>query len=117
MLFQRRRIDTESPYSDPDKLRELLQGGEPHCLVDVRTAEEYQAGHIPTARFIPHDEIARRPPTRDRDQLIVVYCAAGVRGSRAKRRLASAGYRNVVNFGGLDRWNGDLEYDMAGADS
>jgi rhodanese-related sulfurtransferase len=117
VLFFRGRVDPESRYSDPDRLRELIGGDEPHQLVDVRTVGEFQTGHIPTARLIPYREIADEPPTPDKEMLIILYCAGGARSRKAARRLTAKGYRNIVNFGGINRWNGSLEYGPAAAES
>jgi rhodanese-related sulfurtransferase len=94
-------------YRDPDTLAQLIASGEPaHFLVDVRTAEEYAAGHIPTAINIPVSQIGEHPPTADKDALIIVYCASGGRSARSKARLEGLGYTRVVDFGGIFRWTG-----------
>jgi phage shock protein E len=76
--------------------------------VDVRTPQEYSAGHIPTAVNIPVSTIAKQFPTEDKDALIIVYCASGMRSATAKRTLDAAGFTNVVNFGPVSRWEGQL---------
>ena len=96
-------------YRDPARLKLLIDGNEPvHFLVDVRTPEEYAAGHIPTAINIPVAEIGDRPPTDDKSALIVVYCASGRRSARSKAILEGLGYTGVVDFGGVARWTGPL---------
>jgi len=77
-------------------------------LVDVRTAEEYRAGAIPTAVNIPYDVIANNLPTQDREVRIVVYCRSGNRSGKAKATLDSLGFRNVNNFGPVTNWTGEL---------
>ena len=109
MLFFHRRIDRNSSYANPQKLKEIIDGSEPHLLIDVRTPSEYASGHIPTARLIPHRQIVSGVPTTDKDQLIVVYCQSGARSATAKRSLLAAGYSNVVNFGPVSRWPGSLD--------
>lgn len=79
-----------------------------HVLVDVRTPEEYAAGHIPTAVNIPVTEIAERPPSKGKSVLIIVYCRSGVRSAKAKTILTDLGYTDVVDFGGVSRWTGKL---------
>lgn len=99
----------EPAYTDPEQLARLVDGGgEAYLLVDVRTAEEYAAGHIPTAINIPVDVIATRPPTQDLSALIILYCRSGNRSATAKRALDGLGYRRVVDFGGVSRWKGSL---------
>lgn len=96
-------------YADPDALSKLVRDrDEPYLLVDVRTAEEYAAGHIPTAVNIPVDVIAAQPPTKDLSALIVLYCRSGNRSATAKKALDGLGYRRVVDFGGVSRWKGAL---------
>jgi len=79
-----------------------------YILVDVRTEAEYESGYIPTAVNIPHTEIGQNPPTDDRSAFIIVYCRSGGRSGIAQDTLESMGYENVVNFGGIGSWEGDL---------
>jgi len=71
--------------------------------IDVRTAEEYAAGHVSQAINIPYEQIAARIPevTEDKDAVIYLYCRSGRRSGIAKDTLDRLGYRNVVNIGGL----------------
>jgi rhodanese-related sulfurtransferase len=94
-------------YSDPVQLAALISTrSEPYILVDVRTAEEYNAGYIPTAINIPYDQIARNPPTSDTTALVIVYCASGRRSSMATATLKGLGYTRVVDFGSIKKWKG-----------
>lgn len=86
----------------------MIARGERFVLVDVRTPAEFADGHIPTAINIPHNEIILRPPTLDKDETIVLYCRSGNRSAQAARALKQAGYRRVIDFGGISRWNGPL---------
>ena len=96
-------------YRDPARLAQMLAENEPaHFLVDVRTPEEYAAGHIPTAINLPVTEIGDRPPTDDKSALIVVYCASGRRSAKSKAILEGLGYTGVVDFGSVSRWTGSL---------
>jgi len=99
------------PYRDPEKLRALIDGSEPYHLVDVRSREEFEDGYIPTAVWIPYEQIVETPPTRDRDALIILYCYSGVRSETARKSLIQAGYRRVYNFGGIIHWPGELVTD------
>jgi phage shock protein E len=71
-------------------------------IVDVRTEQEYQSGHIEGALHKPYDEIdagiSKLLP--DKSQHIIVYCARGVRAGKAKETLEAMGYTNVENGGG-----------------
>jgi rhodanese-related sulfurtransferase len=96
-------------YTDPAALAKLVaEKTEPYILVDTRTPEEYEAGHIPGAVNIPFDVIGRNPPSKDKDALVIVYCRSGSRSGMAKRTLDSLGYTRVEDFGAVGRWKGDL---------
>lgn len=97
-------------YADPAELAALIETGSPeHVLVDVRTPAEYSGGFIPTAVNIPVDSIAADPPDVPKDQLVIVYCRSGNRSSSAAGILRDLGYTRVVDFGGIMRWQGDLQ--------
>jgi len=105
-------IEAQSPYGEPERLLQLVQEqDEPYVLVDVRSPPEYASGHIPTAVNIPVDLISEQHPTEDRAALIIVYCRSGARSARASDILRGLGYVNVVDFGSLVRWSGDLAQD------
>ena len=78
-------------------------------VYDVRTAEEYTAGHIPGSVNIPYDVIGSQIPVSDKDAAIVVYCRSGNRSGRARATLESLGYTNIVDFGAVSKWRGDLK--------
>ena len=94
---------------DSKQLAELLAQEDPNTyLIDVRTAEEYRSGAIPTAVNIPFDVIENNLPTQDRSARIVVYCRSGSRSSIAKAKLEALGFTSVNNFGGVYNWKGEL---------
>jgi phage shock protein E len=88
---------------------EKLLNLEEAILIDVRTADEFATGAIPGALNIPYDELAGNLPTTNRDEQIVVYCRSGRRSGIARKTLESLGFKNVLDFGGIDRWEGELE--------
>ena len=99
----------EKGYDDPARLERLIREGKPaYLLVDVRTPAEYESGHIPTALNIPVDVIGTRPPAVDKASLVVVYCRSGNRSATARKLLVDLGYTNVVDFGAVSRWEGEL---------
>ena len=101
--------NAEVSYEDPAQVARLIRGDAgPYYLVDVRTPEEYAAGHLSTAVNIPVTQIESTPPTPEKGALIVVYCRSGGRSTTAKTTLDEMGYTNVVNFGAISRWTGDL---------
>lgn len=70
--------------------------------IDVRSPEEYAAGHLAGAVNIPHREIANRIAdiAPDRHTRLKLYCRRGVRAETAKFSLEALGYQNVSNEGG-----------------
>ena len=77
-------------------------------VLDVRTPEEYAAGHLPGAVNIPHGELAARiaelAGARERD--IVVYCRTGVRSAAALEVLGKAGFERLYHLkGDYTRWS------------
>ena len=77
-------------------------------VIDVRSSEEYNTGHIEDSINIPVDSIST--VTYDKDATIIVYCASGVRSANAAKTLISLGYTNVYNLdGGLINWGFPLE--------
>ena len=84
-----------------------------YVILDVRTAQEYASGHIPDAINMPVEDIGSNPPAElpDPDQLILVYCRSGNRSKQAAEKLAQMGYVNVVEFGGINTWPGEVTQD------
>ena len=72
--------------------------------IDVRSQEEFDAGHVSSATLIPHDQIAERigEVSEDKAAEIYVYCRSGNRSGKAKKALEDLGYTNVVNLGSLE---------------
>ena len=71
--------------------------------IDVRSPEEYGAGHLPGALNIPYKDIAARIKSVEPDtgRPIHLYCGIGVRAQMAKFSLESQGYKAVTNEGGF----------------
>ena len=101
----REKID----YTVPENLKNLVESGkeDSYILIDVRTDEEYQAGHIPTAINIPFDVITENLPTEDTDALIIVYCRSGRRSGIATEALAGLGYTQIQDFAVFENWKWD----------
>ena len=89
-------------------LSEALAAGDRIFLYDVRTSEEYESGHIPGAVNIPHYDIAAKLPISKKNDIIVVYCAGGVRSYSACQWLSDKGFNYVFDFGALWNWEGEL---------
>lgn len=75
-----------------------------HLLLDVRTAEEFSAGHIPGATSIPIDQLREHLDELPRDRSIVAYCQVGQRGYLATRILLQHGYQAMNLSGGFSTY-------------
>jgi rhodanese-related sulfurtransferase len=78
-------------------------------LLDVRTLEEFNQGYIAGAVLSPYDALETMFREQDKSRAIVLYCRSGNRSSIALRTLTRMGYTNVSDFGGINRWRGQLE--------
>ena len=78
---------------------------------DVRTAEEFAAGHIPGAINIANEVIGSEeiPELPNKDQKIYVYCRSGNRSKQAAAKLVKLGYTNITEIGGIIDYHGELE--------
>jgi len=92
---------------------EMMEKEENYIILDVRTQEEFAAGHIPGAMLIPNETIGVKeiPQLPDKDQLIMVYCRSGNRSKQASGKLVQLGYTNIVEFGGINSWPGEVVTD------
>ena len=100
--------DGEAPSISPRELdARLAQGGE-LVVLDVRTPEEYAAGHVPGAINVPHDQVAGRAAELAGRGPVAVYCQRGPRARIAEAALAGAGREGVLHVeGGFSAWEAD----------
>ncbi len=91
--------------------KEIMDSQEGCIILDVRTQEEYDEGHIPGATLIPNTQIEARAEEvlTDKDQLILVYCRSGRRSKMAAEILVELGYTNIREFGGIINWPYEVE--------
>lgn len=86
------------------KAKEMIGAGA--IVIDVRTPEEFTAGHVDKATNLPVQSLEVSAVDKltggDHDKPVVVYCAAGARADKAQAQLEAAGYTHVVNGGGYD---------------
>ncbi len=95
----------DQPIMHVAPLREALASDTHPQVLDVRTREEFAAGHVPEAVNIPLDELRDRLAELPRDRQIVAYCQVGQRGYMATRLLLQKGF-DVVNLsGGYRLWD------------
>lgn len=95
----------------PKEALELKQNDFSVVYLDVRTPEEYSAGHLPDAVNLPLQQLEQ---TKDqaiasKDDVLLIYCRSGVRSRSAAQYLTSLGYSYVYDFGGILSWPYDIE--------
>lgn len=105
--------DTEMNYTSitMEEAREIFATDGDYIILDVRRADEFAAGHIPGAINVANENIADTQPAElpDKDQVIYVYCRSGNRSKQASAKLAAMGYTNIIEFGGIIDWTGQIE--------
>ena len=87
-----------------DAVRLMNQGA---LLVDVRSREEFEGGHVLYARHLPQEEVAAAGESlkKYRDKPVIVCCESGMRSGAAARVLKAQGFAKIVNLrGGLAAW-------------
>ena len=105
--------DREAIYMNitAKEAKELMDTETGYIILDVRTREEYDQGHIPGAILIPDTEIRAKAEEilTDKDRLILVYCRSGRRSKLAAEILVELGYTNIREFGGIIDWPYEVE--------
>ena len=91
--------------------KQIMDTEENYIILDVRTQEEYDQGHIPGAILIPDTEVATKAEEvlQDKNQLLLVYCRSGRRSKLASETLVELGYTNIKEFGGIIDWPYEIE--------
>ena len=94
-----------------EEAKQIMDSEEGYIILDVRTKEEYDQGHIPSAILIPNTEIETKAEEvlTDKDQQILVYCRSGRRSKIAAEALVELGYTNIKEFGGIIDWPYETE--------
>ena len=107
------KTDREATYMNitAEEAKGIMDREEGYIILDVRTQEEYDQGHIPGAIQISHEEIAEKAEDvlTDKNQLILVYCRSGRRSKIAAEILVDLGYTNIKEFGGILDWPYEVE--------
>ena len=94
-----------------EEAKQIIDTEESYIILDVRTQEEYDQGHIPGAILIPDTEIKAKAEDvlTDKEQMILVYCRSGRRSKLAAESLVELGYTNIKEFGGIIDWPYEVE--------
>ncbi len=90
-----------------DEVKRLIDQRAPIKVVDVRESDEYAAGRVPGAIWVPRGFLEIRIEEKaKRDEPLVLYCAGGTRSALAAKTLQDMGYQNVSSMaGGFTRWS------------
>lgn len=98
-------------YVSMNEIKTIMKENENYIILDVRTIEEYNEGHIPNAICIPNETIDESiiEQLPDKEQLILIYCRSGNRSKQATQKLQNLGYTNLIEFGGIIDWDGEIE--------
>lgn len=93
-----------------EQAKKIMDEQQGYLILDVRTKEEFEQGHIPGAVLLPNEEIGTEEidVLPDKDQLILVYCRSGNRSKQASQKLVDLGYTNIYEFGGINQWPYDI---------
>jgi rhodanese-related sulfurtransferase len=99
--------DTENSYGDVhvEQAKTLIESRPSLIILDVRTQEEYENGHIEKAILIPVSELENRMDELSKDNELLVYCRTGNRSSNAVRILRANGFMRVFHMkDGITAW-------------
>lgn len=90
---------------DFNTMMQMLKSSNRITIIDVRTKDEFEGGHIQGAVNIPLQDLKEKIElvVLDKSEVIIVYCQSGGRSRKAADKLEKMGYRNVWNLkNGLD---------------
>jgi phage shock protein E len=90
----------------PSNAKLMLANNPKVLLIDVRTADEFAAGHIAGSKLLPYDEIIARTSELPKDPKtpIIVYCRSGRRSAIAAETLSGLGFTEIYDLGGIQDW-------------
>ena len=94
-----------------DEAVKMMRDEKDYIILDVRRPDEFAEGHIPGAINVPNEEIGTTEIAElpQKSQLILVYCRSGRRSKEASEKRVKLGYTNIVEFGGILDWKGEIE--------
>ncbi|KEF39786.1 Rhodanese-related sulfurtransferase [Schinkia azotoformans MEV2011] len=116
-------IQTETPSQPPRNAESVEEGAYTNVdvneaeklieqgitVVDVRTPQEYEEGHIPDAKLIPLQEIETRLNEFSEDEQYLIVCRSGNRSAQASEILVQNGMKQIYNMtGGMNEWTGEI---------
>ena len=110
---------SKAPHITSQQLSDFLSNDEDIILLDIRTEDEYQAGHIQGAQWFPRGKLEYyvQDLIKDPESRVVLYCRTGGRSALATLTMHDMGYINVVDLnGGFKEWvaEGNTFYNLHG---
>ncbi len=102
--------DNQSKTITLDEAVKMVAEDEAIRFIDVRTQQEYDAGHVAGAELLPLDQLESKIESEvaDKDTKIIVYCRSGNRSGQAQAMLNGMGYNNVYDAGGIINYSGEV---------
>ena len=91
----------------PEEVYGIIENDEDYLIVDVRTEEEYDSGHLEGALLLPVQELEGRLDELPIDKPIIVYCRSGARSRTAATILVENGFKQVYDMGGISDWTAE----------
>ena len=88
----------------PAEVYEIITNDEDYIILDVRTQDEYNEGHLDKALLIPVDDLEKVVDELPKEKPIIVYCRSGVRSRKAAEILVENGFSKVYDMGGILGW-------------
>jgi rhodanese-related sulfurtransferase len=88
-----------------DEVYKMLSSNKDYFILDVRSKEEFDSGHIEGAYLIPVSELENRLAELPQDKPIIVHCMSGSRSTSAANILLEKGFKEIFNMkGGITEW-------------
>lgn len=89
-----------------EEAKEMMKEDKDYVILDVRTLNEYNEGHIEGAVLLPDYEIQNQAEIvlDNKENVILVYCRSGKRSEAAAKELIEMGYTHVYDLGGIMDW-------------
>ena len=105
LVYRNHRQETAYQRISASEAQKIMDEESNIIIIDVRTVDEYKNAICIPNELISNKEIAELP---DKSQEILVYCRSGSRSRQAANKLIKLGYENVIDFGGIIDWDGEV---------
>jgi rhodanese-related sulfurtransferase len=92
----------------PLQATQMINRGRSTAVIDVRSADEFAAGHLRDAKNMPLADLAKRIGELDKNKVktVILVCQSGARADKAARQLKSAGFEDIYTLeGGVKAWS------------